>query len=51
MSDFTLYLMLGFQHIADLTAFDHIVFIVSLCAVYEIRRWKNILILVTAFTL
>ena len=51
MSDFTLYLMLGFQHIADLTAFDHIVFIVSLCAVYEIRRWKSILILVTAFTL
>ena len=51
MSDFTLYLLLGFKHIADLTAFDHIVFIVSLCAVYEIRRWKNILILVTAFTL
>jgi hypothetical protein len=51
MSDFTLYLILGFQHIADLTAFDHIVFIISLCAVYEIKRWKNILILVTAFTL
>ena len=51
MSDFTLYLLLGFKHIADLTAFDHIVFIVALCAVYEISRWKNILILVTAFTL
>ncbi len=51
MSDFTLYLVLGFKHIADLTAFDHIVFIVALCAVYELRRWKHILILVTAFTL
>ena len=39
------------KHIADFTAFDHIVFIVALCAVYELRRWKNILILVTAFTL
>lgn len=39
------------KHIADFTAFDHIIFIVALCAVYEIRRWKNILILVTAFTL
>ncbi len=51
MSDFSLYLLLGFKHIADFTAFDHIVFIVSLCAVYEIRRWKQIAILVTAFTL
>lgn len=51
MSDFSLYLILGFKHIADLTAFDHIVFIVSLCAVYELRRWKQIAILVTAFTL
>jgi hypothetical protein len=51
LSDFTLYLVLGFKHIADLTAFDHIVFIVALCAVYELRRWKHILILVTAFTL
>jgi len=51
LSDFSLYLLLGFQHIADLTAFDHIIFIVALCAVYEIGRWKNILILVTAFTI
>lgn len=51
MSDFTLYLLLGFKHIADFAALDHIVFIVSLCAVYEIRRWKNILILITAFTI
>jgi len=51
LSGFSVYLLLGFQHIADLTAFDHIVFIVALCAVYEIRLWKNILLLVTAFTL
>ncbi len=51
MSEFYTYLQLGLQHIADLNAYDHILFIVALCAVYQIREWKNILVLVTAFTI
>lgn len=51
MSEFTTYLTLGFHHISDLNAYDHILFIVALCAVYEIHQWRRILILVTAFTL
>jgi len=50
-SDFFLYLRLGFEHISDLKGFDHIVFIVALCAVYSLRQWKNLLWLVTAFTI
>lgn len=48
---FKVYLQLGFDHIADLQAFDHILFIVALCAVYAVKDWKRILILVTAFTI
>ncbi len=48
---FSTYFQLGLQHIADPTAYDHIVFIVALCAVYKLGEWKNVIILVTAFTI
>jgi len=51
MHPFNFYLKLGYEHIADFAAFDHILFLVALCAVYRIEQWKKILILVTAFTI
>ncbi|MCK4748485.1 MAG: HupE/UreJ family protein [Bacteroidales bacterium] len=51
MSLFELYFRLGIQHIADLKGYDHILFILILCAVYSVKEWKRVLILVTAFTL
>ena len=51
MHPFEFYLKLGFEHIANLNGYDHILFLVVLCAVYQINQWKNILILVTAFTI
>jgi HupE / UreJ protein len=51
MSLFELYFKLGMEHIADLKGYDHILFIVTLCAVYSLKEWKRVLILVTAFTL
>jgi len=51
MHPFEFYLKLGFEHIANLNGYDHILFMVVLCAVYQINQWKNILILVTAFTI
>ncbi|MEZ4829413.1 MAG: HupE/UreJ family protein [Bacteroidia bacterium] len=50
MSPFASYLTLGFQHISDLEGYDHILFLIALCAVYRLKQWKDILILVTAFT-
>ncbi|MCE2776886.1 MAG: HupE/UreJ family protein [Algoriphagus sp.] len=50
MTSFELYFKLGLQHILDLQGFDHILFIISLCAVYVARDWVKILLLVTAFT-
>lgn len=51
MHPFQFYLKLGFEHIADMAAYDHILFLVVLCAVYRIEQWRRILILVTAFTI
>jgi hypothetical protein len=47
---FPIYLELGFDHILDLNGYDHILFLVALCAVFSIVDWKRIIILVTAFT-
>ncbi len=49
-SEFAVYLELGFQHIADLGAHDHILFVVALSAGYALTHWRQLLILVTAFT-
>ncbi len=51
MDSFRLYLALGFDHISDIHAYDHLLFIVALCAVYKVHQWRNVLILVTAFTI
>ena len=48
---FSTYLQLGYEHIADVAAYDHILFLIALCAVYRLGEWRNILILVTAFTI
>jgi hypothetical protein len=51
MSVFQLYLNLGIDHIMDIRGYDHILFVITLCSVYNINEWKRVLILITAFTL
>lgn len=51
MSEFSLYFGLGKDHILDVNGYDHILFVLALCAVYLVRDWKQILILITAFTI
>ncbi len=51
MSEFELYFALGRDHILDyVNGYDHILFVLALSAVYVIQDWKQVLILVTAFT-
>ncbi|MEM6965632.1 MAG: HupE/UreJ family protein [Bacteroidota bacterium] len=50
-SGFWTFATIGMKHIADLEAYDHILFVVALCAVYRISEWKRVAILVTAFTI
>ena len=51
MDSFGFYVKLGFEHISDFAGYDHMLFLVALCAIYRIQQWKKILVLVTAFTI
>ncbi len=52
MSQFQLYFIEGKNHILDYQfGYDHILFVIALCALYLIREWKKVLVLVTAFTI
>ncbi len=51
MSDFWLYVQLGLKHVLDFAAYDHVLFIVVLCAAYTFSSWRKLLWLVTLFTL
>lgn len=51
MKDFSFYFKLGWEHIISTEAADHLLFILALAAIYQLKNWKNVLILVTAFTI
>jgi hypothetical protein len=51
MAQFKTYFGLGLEHILDVQGYDHVLFIIALCAIYTYDDWKRLLILVTAFTL
>ncbi|MCP9747384.1 HupE/UreJ family protein [Lacihabitans sp. CS3-21] len=51
MNDFYTYFKLGYEHITDLGGYDHMLFIVALCAVYNLNQWRNILWVITFFTI
>lgn len=51
MQDFAFYFKLGWQHILSLDALDHLLFVLALSAIYLLRNWKQVLVLVTAFTI
>ncbi|RAJ02595.1 HupE/UreJ protein [Chitinophaga skermanii] len=51
MDEFGLYFQLGWKHIVDINGYDHILFVMALCALYTMKDWKKVLILVTAFTI
>lgn len=50
-STFLFYLQMGWQHIVDWAALDHILFLAALCAIYTIADWRRVLLLITAFTI
>ena len=51
MNDLAFYFKEGWQHIISLNAVDHQLFIIALAAIYIIKDWKKVLVLVTAFTI
>jgi len=51
MSDFGFYFWWGWEHIISKDALDHQLFILALATIYLLKDWKQVLILVTAFTI
>ncbi|PZR19311.1 MAG: HupE / UreJ protein [Flavobacterium psychrophilum] len=51
MSDFWLYFETGLRHVLDINAYDHILFLVVLTVPYTFKDWKNVLLLVSIFTI
>src|SRR5882724_2037164 len=50
MSELIAFVHLGFRHITDLTALDHMLFLLALAAIYRGRDWRDSLWVITAFT-
>jgi hypothetical protein len=51
MSELLTFAQLGFRHIVDVEALDHILFLVALAAIYRLRDIRSVLWVVTAFTI
>lgn len=50
MQDLFAFVQLGFRHITDLEAMDHLLFLLALAAIYRPRDWRSALWVVSAFT-
>lgn len=50
MSTFNVYFRYGYDHILNLAALDHILFIIAIMAVYQLRNWLKIVIAISLFT-
>ena len=41
----------GWEHIVDINAYDHLLFVMTLCAAFKLTQWKQVLVIITAFTI
>lgn len=51
MSELVTFAQLGFRHITDPAALDHVLFLVALAAIYRRSEWRGVIWVVTAFTI
>ncbi|MEM6396075.1 MAG: HupE/UreJ family protein [Bacteroidota bacterium] len=51
MSDWLFFVRMGLVHILDFGAYDHILFLITVCATFRPKDWRPLLVLVTAFTI
>ena len=51
MSQLQLFFELGLNHVLDINAYDHVLFLIVLVVAYTFNDWKKVLWLVTLFTL
>lgn len=51
MNNLTSFFVNGWDHIVDINAYDHLLFVMTLCAAFKLSEWKQILVIITAFTI
>lgn len=51
MSEFWLYFKVGINHVLDINAYDHVLFLIALMIPYAFKDWKRVLLLVSLFTI
>ncbi|MFO0356448.1 MAG: HupE/UreJ family protein [Sphingobacteriaceae bacterium] len=50
-NEFISFFKTGWHHIVDINAYDHLLFVMTLCAAFKLPQWKQILIIITAFSI
>lgn len=51
MNNFTTFFVNGWEHIVDIKAYDHLLFVMTLCAAFKFTQWRQVLVIITAFTI
>lgn len=51
MSEFWIYFEIGMRHVLNISAYDHVLFLIALTVPYAFKDWKRVLILISIFTL
>jgi hypothetical protein len=51
MNEFRLWFGAGLEHILDWNGYDHILYVMVLCVLFSVNEWRQLLVLVTAFTI
>jgi len=51
MDEFGFYIKMGFNHVLDPNAYDHVLFLLALALPFVLRQWKTVVILATIFTI
>lgn len=51
MQELWFYIQLGLQHVLDINAYDHILFLTALALPFTFKSWKNVVLLATVFTI
>ncbi|WP_196886948.1 HupE/UreJ family protein [Aureivirga sp. CE67] len=50
MNDFIFFLNEGINHVLDINAYDHVLFLIALAVIYSFKEWKKAVSLITLFT-
>jgi hypothetical protein len=51
MQQFWFYIQLGFDHVMDPSAYDHVLFLAALVLPFSFSQWKKVVVLATVFTI